>query len=112
MKRLSAIVLSLLLFWVQVFVMTQPVKADAPAKCACCACKKTTCCAAPSPTLPVPPLAATAQTGSQTLTSISLAASIAWMLPRGEADFSSADKSSPHAAARVPLFRRDCALLI
>ena len=50
MKRLSAIVLSLLLFWVQVFVMAQPVKADGPAKCTCCTCKKTNCCVTQSST--------------------------------------------------------------
>ena len=112
MKRLSAIVLSLLLFWVQVFVMAQPVKANAPAKCTCCACKQTNCCVTKSSTDPAPLPLAPAQTGSQNLHSFSLTPSIAWTLPRGEADFSSADNSPSLLAARVPLFRRDCALLI
>ena len=112
MKRLSAIVLSLLLFWVQVFVMAQPLKADAPAKCTCCACKKSNCCVTQSSTDPAPLPSAAPQTGSQNLNSFSITASIAWVLPRGEADFSSADNSWPQRAARVPLFRRDCALLI
>ena len=112
MKRLSAICLSVLLFWVQVFVMAQPVKADASAKCTCCACKKTRCCVTQSSTDPAPLPAATAPTGSQNLNSFSITASISWTLPRGEADFSSADNLAPRFAARVPLFRRDCALLI
>jgi hypothetical protein len=112
MKRLSAIVLSLLLLWVQVFVMAEPVQADAPAKCTCCGCKKTNCCVTKSSTDPAPLPATTAQTGSQNLHSFSLPASIAWTLPRGEADFSSADNFPLRLAARIPLFRRDCALLI
>ena len=111
MKRLSAIVLSLLLFWVQVFVMAQPVKADAPARCCGCACKKSNCCVTQSSTDPAPPLAATVQTGSQNLHSFSITVSVAWTLPRGEADFS-ADNSPSLRAARFPLYRRDCALLI
>ena len=112
MKRLSAILLSLLLFWVQVFVMAPPVKADAPAKCTCCDCEQTNCCVTQSSTDPTPLPAAAAPTGSQNLNSFSITASISWTLPRGEADFSSADKLAPRCAARVPLFRRDCALLI
>ena len=112
MKRLSAILLSLLLFWVQVSMMARPVKADSPAKCTCCACKKTHCCVTQSPTDSAPPSAATVQTGSQNPNSFSLTAAIAWTLPRGGADFSSADNSSPRSAARLPLFRRDCAWLI
>ena len=112
MKRPFAIVLSLLLFWVQVFVLAPPVKADAPVKCTCCACKKADCCVTQSSADSAPLPAATVQTGSENLNSFSLTALIAWTLPRGAADFSSADSSSPHCAARVPLFRRDCALLI
>ena len=112
MKRLSAIVLSLLLFWVQVFVMAEPVQAGTPAKCSCCTCKKTDCCVTQSSTDSAPLPAATVQAGSQNLNSLSLTTSVAWILPRGEADFSSADDSALLLAARVPLFRRDCALLI
>jgi len=112
MKRLSAILLSLLLFWVQVCVMAPPAKADAPAKCTCCACKKTNCCVTQSSTDPAPLPAATAPTSSQNLNSFSIAASISWTLPGGEAVFSSADNLAPHFAARLPIFRRDCALLI
>jgi len=112
MKRLSAIVLSLPLFWVQVFVMAEPVQAGTPAKCSCCTCNKADCCVTQSSTGSAPLPAATVQTGSQNLNLFSLTASIAWILPRGEADFSSADDSALLLAARVPLFRRDCALLI
>ena len=112
MKRLSAIVLSLLLFWVQVFVMAQPPRAEAPAQCCGCACAKPKCCVTQSASDPAPLPAANVQTGSQNLNLLSLTVSIAWMLPRGESDFSSADISPSLRAALVPLFRRDCALLI
>lgn len=112
MKRLSALILSLLLFWVQVFMMAQPVQADAPAKCTCCDCQQTNCCVAKASTDSAPLPLAPAQTGSQNLDSFSITVSIAWTLPRGEADFSSADNSASLLATRVPLFRRDCALLI
>ncbi len=112
MKKLPAIVLGLLLFWVQVFVMAQPVKADAPAKCTCCACNQTNCCVTKSAPAQAPLPVAPAQTVSQNLNLFSITASIAWMLPRGEAGFSPADNSSSLVAARVPLFHRDCALLI
>jgi hypothetical protein len=112
MKRLSAIVLSLLLFWVQVFAMAQPVKADAPAKCTCCSCHQSNCCVTKSAPAQAPLPVAPTSTVSQNLNLFSITASLAWMLPRGEADFSSADNSSSLVVARVPLFRRDCALLI
>ena len=111
MKRLSAIILSLLILWVQLFVMARPVRANAPAKCACCACKKTDCCVSQSSGTPAP-LVATVQTTPQNLNSFSLTASLAWMLPRAGAEFSAADNTSPLDAARVPLFHRYCALLI
>ena len=112
MKRLSAIVLSLLLFWVQVFLMAQPVQVDQPAKCTCCACNQSNCCVTQSSTDPAPLPEATVQAGSQNLASFSPPASIVWRLPHGAAGSSSADNSPSLLAARVPLFRRDCALLI
>ena len=112
MKRLSALVLSLLLFWVQVFVLAQPVKADAPAICTCCACQRTDCCVTPSAPERAPLPAATAPIGSQSLHSFSAPAALAWLLPHHAAGFVSAAPSPSPLAARVPLFRRDCALLI
>ena len=112
MKRLSAIVLSLLLLWVQVFVLAQPFRAAAAAQCCGCACQKAKCCVASSSSDQAPLPAATVQIGAHQFLSFSLAASVAWILPRGEADLSSADDSLSLSAARIPLFRRDCALLI
>src|SRR5262245_43014068 len=112
MKRLSAIVLSLLLFWVQVVVMAPSATAKAAKGCCGCACPKADCCVTRSApdSLPLPP--ATVQTGAPNLNSFFLTASVAWMLPCAEADLSSAHLPSPFFAARVPLFQRDCALLI
>ncbi len=112
MKRLSAIVLSLLILWVQLFVMARPVRADAPAKCACCARKKTDCCVSQSSDTPAPLPVATVQTTPQNLNSFSLTSLVAWTLPRAGVEFSAADNTSPLDAARVPIFTRHCVLLI
>ena len=112
MKRLSAIVLSLLLLWVQASLVAQPVCAQAPAQCNCCRCDKGDCCVAKSPVDAAPLPAATVPAASQDLGLFSPTAPLVWLLPRGEAeDFLSA-ASSPLSAARVPLFTRHCALLI
>lgn len=112
MKRLSAIVLSLLILWVQVFVMARTVKADAPAKCTCCACKKTNCCVSQSSGSTAPLPAATVQTSPQNLNSFSFTHSVAWTLPCSDKKLSAADNASPLFAVCVPLFTRHCALLI
>jgi hypothetical protein len=112
MKRLSAIVLSLLLFWVQVFVTAQPAPAGAPAKSNCCSCKRS-CCVTPSDASgSAPQPAVPSQSVQLNLDPLTLTASLAWLLPRGAAEIFSAASVSSLSAPRVPLFQRDCALLI
>lgn len=112
MKRLAAMFLSLLLLWMQLFVMAPPATADAPAKCTCCSCKDGRCCvgeadSAPSTSQPAAPVPS-AQFNHHLFAA---AASTVWLLPSGEAEvFFIAPWSL--SATRVPLFTRDCALLI
>jgi hypothetical protein len=113
MKRLTAILLSLLLLWVQFIVMAPPAQSGAPARCRCCSCGTGECCvgkSAPSDSAPLPVAPVqTAQLGQNLFT---FTASPAWLLPAGEAEVFSAVSASPLSAARVPLFQRNCALLI
>jgi hypothetical protein len=112
MKRLSAIVLSLLLFWVQVFVAVPPVNAESPAKSNCCSCQRNCCVTQSNPVDSATPPAVPTPSIQLNLGLFAFAASPAWLLPPGEADVFSAACSSPLSAARIPLFTRDCALLI
>jgi len=112
MKRLSAIALSLLLFWGQVSVMASAAQADPRADRSCCSCQKASCCVARSAPESAPlPVAATPAT-SQSHNWFSLTASPAWILPLGEAEVFSFGPSVRPTAAPVPLFQRDCARLI
>jgi hypothetical protein len=110
MKRLTAIALSLLLVCAQVFVMAQPV-GGAKRAGSCCDCKAP-CCVVDNSSVPQPQTPATTPATLISLNPFALTASIAWLLPRGEAKVFSTDSSSLLFAARVPLFERDCALLI
>ncbi len=113
MQRLTAIFLSLLLFWVQAVVLAQPALAEAPAKCTCCSCKTAKCCvgeSSPIDSTPQPVAPSPSVSLNQTL--FAFPASLAWSLPAGEAEVFSAASVLPPSAARVPLFTRDCALLI
>ncbi|MSU57653.1 MAG: hypothetical protein EXS35_05645 [Pedosphaera sp.] len=110
MKRLSAIVLSLLLFWAQVVVMAQP-SGGAKRAGGCCECKAP-CCVAKTSSAPQPQPAAASPSVQFHLNLFALTASTAWLLPRAEAEVFASAASSSVTAARVPLFQRDCARLI
>jgi hypothetical protein len=110
MKRLSAIALSLLLLWVQVFALTLPAAAM-PVECRCCECEQTDCCVAESSSGSLPLNATPVPSAQFNLHQFTAAASLVWLLPTGEMDFASTSASLP-PPARVPLFTRDCALLI
>lgn len=113
MKRVIAFSMSLLLLWAQTVVAAQAVAVDAPAKCVCCSCKDATCCVGESEPMPsVPQPAAPSPSGFLTQHLFVPAASPAWLLPSVEAEVFPSTSVSPLFAARVPLFTRDCALLI
>jgi hypothetical protein len=110
MKRLVAIALSLLLLWVQAFVMAQPLAAGNSVT-ACCSCKRA-CCVTDNPSASQPQTPAAAPVSQLILNPFAFSASLAWLVPQGEAEIFSAASLSSILANRVPLFQRDCALLI
>jgi hypothetical protein len=110
MKRLAAISLSLLLLWVQAVVLAGPLS-SAKASCGCCDCKAT-CCVAGDSSVPPSQAPAGVPTAQNILNSYIPIVSLAWLMPRGEAEVSLPDSLLPFHAACVPLFERDCALLI
>jgi hypothetical protein len=116
MKRLSALGLSLLLLAMQTLAQVQlaaPAPPEAPACCARCSCPDRRCCVGESSPLDSQSLPAVPTSPSAfQLQPIIPSASLAWVLPSAEAEVSSVASVSPPAAARVPLFQRDCALLI
>jgi hypothetical protein len=111
MKRLSAIALSLLLLWVQVFVLALPAAAM-PVECLCCECQQTDCCVAESSSGSLPLTATPVPSTQFNLHPFTVAASLVWLLPTGDSDLLSAAPASLFSTVRVPLFTRDCALLI
>lgn len=111
MKRLSAMILSLLLLWVQVLVMAQPLGAAAT-PCRCCDCQQTDCCVSESSSTPQPLTTAPVQSVQLNFNLFSPPPLLVWLLPPGQADGLSAPSASPLSATRVPLFTRHCALLI
>lgn len=112
MKRLSAMILSLLLLWAQVFVLAQPVGAATPTACRCCDCQQTDCCVSETSSAPQPLAGSPVQSVQPNLNQFTITASPAWLLPSGESDVFFTASASPLAAARVPIFTRHCALLI
>lgn len=112
MKRLAAIALSLLLVWVQVFVLAQPAGAAAPTACRCCECEQMDCCVAENASTTQPLAAVPVPTAQLNFNLFALPVSPAWLLPPGELDILSAISVLPLPATRVPLFTRHCALLI
>jgi hypothetical protein len=114
MKRATAFLLSLTVIWLQVMAAAQTLSASvAPTEqCPCCVAKKSCCCveeSAPAAApLPATPASANA---SIDLTAV-LAKVIAWTLPAtAPAIVSSSDRAFALSSA-VPLFQRNCALLI
>jgi hypothetical protein len=111
MKRAAAIILSLTLLWLQVLATAQTLSSSvAAAACGCCSGKKICCCVEESAPISVPTPVATAPTASIDFTAV-IPKLVAWLLPEpAPAIVSSSDNSASTLA--VPLFQRDCALLI
>jgi len=111
MKRLTA--LTLLLMWMHVVVLAQLTQAAAPAKCRCCSCKTGECCVGKSNSPESQPQpVAQVQSAPINLHLFILAASPAWLIPHGQTAVWPAASVSSLTAPRLPLFQRDCALLI
>jgi hypothetical protein len=113
-KRLPAILFSVLLVWMQ--VASAPVLASAvcvkPAmgNCADC-CDRIACCAKPTSN-PQPAPAVPAQSNTQNQISLLAPAIVAWTLPENPANAISSVTTSPLTAAGTPLYARNCVLLL
>jgi len=112
MKRAAAIVLSLMLLWVQALASAPSNLVGAVAPADRCPCRKP-CCVSQATTdsqsLPLAP----ATGGSLTPDfSALLAVMVAWTLPSASASQFYCVASAPSPVPAVPLFTRHCALLI
>ena len=112
MKRPAAIVLSLILIWIQAVAAVRTTSAAPPAMCGCCACKKMECCVAQSTpgSQPLPAAPAPVPAQQQHYSAV-LSVLAAWVLPAAPSQISSSD-NAPLLALSVPIFTRHCALLI
>jgi hypothetical protein len=112
-KRLSAILFSVLLVWMQTVVSTQPtVLSTESTECMCSNCGKTCCCVTPFSPDSAPAPATPVRAGVQTELTMLAATLVAWTLPATEPQVPSLSASPPLTAMGVPLFTRHCALLI
>ena len=113
MKRAIAFLLSLTVIWLQVMASAQTLSLEgAKPECGCCAQKEVCRCCCVAPVAPdTKPLPATPAATSATLDFTAIVPRLlAWTLP-APAIASSPDSSSALSLA-VPLFQRNCALLI
>jgi len=113
MKRAAAIILSLTVIWLQVMASAQTLSTPtSEPSCPCCVAKKNCCCVEDSSPTATPLPAAPAAVSAQFDFTAVLAKVIAWTLPAAApAIVSSPDKTSALLSG-VPLFQRNCALLI
>jgi len=118
MKRCAAIILSLTVIWLQVMASAQTLSttrtlASAEPACGCCSQKDVCrcCCVVPAaPDAKPLPVAPVVTSPTIDFTAV-LPKLVAWLLPEtAPAIVSSSDNSASSLA--VPLFQRDCALLI
>ena len=111
MKRAVAIVLSLILIGIQAMAAVQTSSAPSLAKCGCCTPQKTCCCVEQSKSEAIP-LAATPASTSVSLDFTALIPKLlACTLPTTTRVIASSADTAASSLA-IPLFQRDCALLI
>lgn len=112
MKRVAAIILSLMLLWLQATAAAPMTFLPAKAVCACCDCKQMNCCVTPAPPATQPLPATVMPTVTQNPLSVFAATLEMWTLPASELAHVSAFASAPLLAPGLPLFTRHCARLI
>jgi hypothetical protein len=111
MKRVVAMVLSLMFVWLQVMASAQTTFLTAP-DCACTACEKADCCVSTATPNAQPLAALPVNAHSQSDFSLFTPSPVTWTLPvPAPQQFFSSDSASLLALA-VPLFTRHCARLI
>jgi hypothetical protein len=113
MKRAVAIILSLTVIWLQMLAAAQTLSTPTPdPQCACCAGQRVCCCVAEAATDAIPVPVAPASVPATTDFHAVLARLVAWTLPAPAPALVSPSDSSSVLAPAVPLFQRNCALLI
>lgn len=112
MKRAAAFILSLTVIWLQVMASAQTLSRPTPAQsCGCCTTKKACCCVEQTAPEAVPvPAAPVSSSASVDFTAV-ISKLIAWTLPATAPTIVSS-AAGPSLALAVPLFQRNCALLI
>jgi len=113
-KTTRAILLSLLVVWVQMVTAVEPGSSRAQNEaCACPSSCKTRCCVSRSSSpAPAPAPAAPLRAGAQSELSIPPSVSAVWVLPDSGTASISSFCASPLIAAGAPLYERNCALLL
>jgi len=111
MKRIAAIILSLIFLGLQVMLST-PSSFSVTQTGKCCGCKKHNCCVTRNPPDAHPLPAAPAPTVLQYDVSLLPLTAIAWRLPGAATSFIAAVDSPSFLATNVPLFTRHCSFLI
>jgi hypothetical protein len=111
MKRTAAILLSLILLWIPAMADVQTGRDSAPSRCGCCAPAAGCCCVeASTPSAPRADAVPVSAGATIDFTAV-VSRPVAWALPSSATDtLSSGDDFFPPLA--VPLFQRNCALLI
>lgn len=114
MKRAAAFIFSLVIFLAQLMASAQTLSANAtiPGSCGCCVGKRVCCCLEESNT-PSSSLPSAAVTASVSVELNALVArAVIWSLPNAAVQNNFCPSDFPLAVPAVPLFQRNCALLI
>jgi hypothetical protein len=111
-KKISAILFSVLLVGAQFTpALAVPMACGKPVVSAD-ACSQMACCMAKPMSDPQPAPAVPAQTASQNQISLLAPAMVVWLLPNHPANPFASASVSPLAATGIPLYTRNCTLLI
>src|SRR5688572_27676679 len=111
MKRVAAILLSLMFVWLQVMASAQTNPLQTRSDGSGCNCKTNSCVRAVT-TDTQPPPALPGNAAAHTDSSLFARALVTWTLPGTGPSLISSSDSTPLSALAVPLFTRYCARLI
>jgi hypothetical protein len=112
-KKLSAILFSVLLVWMQIAPASESVVCVKPAmgNCADC-CDRMACCAAKPSTNSQPTPVVPTQSNAQNQISLLASSVVVWNLPQTSASVVSSASASPLLVSAAPLYARNCSLLL
>jgi hypothetical protein len=112
-KKLFAILFSVLLVWMQIAPVSVSAVCVKPAmgNCADC-CGRMGCCAAKPASNSQPAPAVPTQSNAQNQISLLAPSVVAWNLPQSPACLVSSASASPLLAMAAPLYARNCSLLL